>query len=118
MKLIDLIIKIANKEINPGTKFKYYFDDENYEIFECHNSCNLDELFVNENGNYLLCSEYYIGIELTNKVEIIEDKPEKIEKIMQIDTRETRECIIKFQDKINEIIDKLNYLLEKRDKDE
>ena len=45
---------------------------------------------------------------LKTKVEIIEEDINKIEKITGIDTRETRQCIIKFQEKFNEIIDKIN----------
>ena len=46
---------------------------------------------------------------LNDKVEIIEED-KKIEKIMQLDTRETRDCIIKIQNKINELIDVVNEL--------
>ena len=37
-----------------------------------------------------------------------EEDNNKIEKITGIDTRETRQCIIKFQEKFDEIIDKIN----------
>lgn len=54
---------------------------------------------------------------LEYEFEIIEEieKPKEIEKIMCIDTRETRDCIIKFQEKFNEIIPAINYLLKKED---
>ena len=56
---------------------------------------------------------YYIWLSefLNDKVKIIEED-NKIEKIMGIDTRETRECIMTFQDKINELIDEVNALKE------
>lgn len=53
------------------------------------------------------------NIELNDEIEIIEeDKPMKY--LMQLDTRETQDCIIKTQDKINEIIDQLNEMRNKQ----
>ncbi len=49
--------------------------------------------------------------------EIIEEdeKPKEIDEVMCIDTRETRDCIIKFQVRLNELTKAVNYLLKKED---
>ena len=49
------------------------------------------------------------NFKIITEVEIIEED-KTIEKLMQLDTRETRDCIIKIQNKINEVIDALNKL--------
>lgn len=66
-----------------------------------------------EKEQFLITGMYYTWLSefLNDKVEIIEED-NKIEKIMGIDTRETRECIMTFQDKINELIDEVNKLKE------
>lgn len=66
-----------------------------------------------EKEQFLITGMYYTWLSefLNDKVEIIEED-NKIEKIMGIDTRETRECIMTFQDKINELIDEINALKE------
>lgn len=66
-----------------------------------------------EKEQFLITGMYYTWLSefLNDKVEIIEED-NKIEKIMGIDTRETRECIMTFQDKINELIDEVNALKE------
>lgn len=68
-----------------------------------------------EKEQFLITGMYYIWLSefLNAKVEIIEED-NKIEKIMGIDTRETRECIMTFQDKINELIDEVNALKENK----
>ena len=66
-----------------------------------------------EKEQFLITGMYYTWLSefLNDNVEIIEED-NKIEKIMGIDTRETRECIMTFQDKINELIDEVNALKE------
>ena len=68
-----------------------------------------------EKEQFLITGMYYIWLSefLNDKVKIIEED-NKIEKIMGIDTRETRECIMTFQDKINELIDEVNALKENK----
>ena len=98
MKIIELLNKIANgEEVPKRIKTKndiwtydgidYRASDDGGYMFEVHTSIDKDDL--------------------NEEIEIIEED-KKIEKIMGIDTRETRECIIKFQDKINEIIEVIN----------
>ncbi len=108
MKVIDLLNLVYEKKAPKKILYKYCkyeFDEETRD-------------YQNKDGLYLFA--YLFDNEsqaLTLEVEVLDEKLEKIEKIMQMDTRETRECIIKFQDKINEVIDNLNYLLEKSDKE-
>ena len=101
--IIDLLNKIANGEEVPK-KIRYDGNDyyfcnpcRTYEVIESSELCGKDLYDLLDN--------------LNDKVEIIEED-NKIEKIMGIDTRETRECIMTFQDKINELIDEVNKLKE------
>lgn len=82
-------------------------------IFSFYNDdylCKNEDFIKDRETNYLLCYLFSLpGSPLNIKVEIIEED-KKIEKIMQLDTRETRDCIIKIQNKINELIDVVNEL--------
>ena len=92
MKVIDLLNKIANGEIEPNTEF--FYKKEKYR--------HIDSLF----------GDYYAEEVLNNEVEIIEEDkkiPEKIdEEFFEAISSSYRDRIMK--DKIDEIID---YLEEK-----
>ena len=103
MKVIDLLQRIANKEVVPK-KIKvlfnvFVYDEDNY----CYK--NVDETL----DSLLKHLAFYKGIVLNEEVEIIEDTPKedkKIEKI-KISSRFTRNQKVIIH-KINEIIDRLN----------
>ena len=98
MKVIDLLNKIANGEIEPNTEF--FYKKEKYR--------HIDSLF----------GDYYAEEVLNNEVEIIEED-KKIEKIKSLNNVGNCQDIIEFEDKqqlnnhilkdkINEIIDCIN----------
>lgn len=101
MKVIDLLNKIANDQnyrpdfMYHGTKYKYQKEFGDYQ---------------NEwNYKWGAFAGWCVNMILNDEIEIIEeDKP--IEKLMRLDSRETSDCIIKIQDKINELIDEVNKL--------
>lgn len=119
MKIIDLLVKLSNGEEVP--KYISYYK---------RISRKKDIMMVcKENIIYLLDQ---LEIELNDEIEIIEDKPKKVEKIKPI---KMVGCNIEFKigeektflptetmqyeiaiHKINEIIKQVNYLLEKSDK--
>ena len=99
IKLIDLLNMRARNEVMPE-KIKY----EYYDYF--WNDYGKD--YQKGDGEMLL-GNLKIVYHLNDEVEIIEED-KTIEKLMQLDTRETRDCIIKIQNKINEVIDALNKL--------
>lgn len=118
MKVIDLLNKIANSEEVPN-KIKFH---NNIFIFD---KSDMTYYLENSDKNLFSICNYKI---LSDEVEIIEEKPKKIEKIQLkneciIDCDETGKHFIKtnrkdrniYITKINEIIDNLNYLLEKSD---
>ena len=93
MKIIDLLNMIAEgKEVPKKIKL---FDD--IYIFDDYNA-----VYKNESTHCNLL-DVYNGYVLNDKVEIIEDNGDKIEKIIIGNTK--HEYII---EKINEIIDKIN----------
>lgn len=113
MKIIDLLNKIANGEEVPkkieyqGTE--YIFDKSDYKLYKDADLLTDDCL-----------TRYINSVMLNDRVEIIEDKPSKIEKItmctsgiMGYDGVEN--ITTELKNKINDVIDKLNYLLEKSD---
>ena len=120
MKVIDLLVKIANGEEIPkrikvfSFTYKYDYDDVGEEY-----------TYLDENTNERLDNDLLIINLLNDEVEIIEDTPEedkKIEKfkIIKDNSRDSVELIydgMKLEltllqaiilDKINEIIDKIN----------
>lgn len=105
MKVIDLLVKISKGEEVPK---KIKFNEEIYKFNELYDDYEGlyggDWLLHNHNDN-LKCF-------LNDEVEIIEEE-KAIEKIKGIDTRETRDCIIKFQEKFNELIDVINDMRDK-----
>lgn len=114
---ITLLQMINNNQIN--SQMKIYI---NYEETNNRKRMNGEiEYLVYKNGNLFTNGKRIkiwdcMGIEyfLRHEFEIIEeDKP--IEKLMQLDTRETSDCIIKIQDKINELIDEVNKLKKEKE---
>lgn len=99
MKIIDLLNKIANGEEVPK---KIIYQNYIYEYQHRRDTENSFNYMCNENGKYL-SRRYFIDNILNDEVEILEEEKKIPEKLMQLDTRETRECIIKIQNKINEI---------------
>ena len=127
MKLIDLLVKIANGEEVPekikynNCEYKFNKDRNDYECAKIKDW----SLFYNKIGkanNMIDC--------LNDEIEILEDKPKKIKKIKfpenwnehrNMTFEEFRKAYkINFEisaNTINEIIDNLNYLLERSDKE-
>lgn len=108
MKVIDIMLKVANKEI-----FKFRIDDVNYYVDKSNYICEEDGTQV----------EWYIDDEWLNmNAEIIEED-KKIEKLtigkddvawcegnMKTD-EEMVDIVLEIKDKINEIID---YIMEEK----
>lgn len=116
MKVIDLIdIKEKPKHI------KINGDD----FYLNENSFSFEEWYLDGNGNSWY-DDYYLV--LGDKVELIEDKPKKIEPWGEIPLEELRDKKLDIEElqtylktvmhTQNELIKGLNYLLEKSDKDE
>jgi hypothetical protein len=103
MKVIELISKLINGEEAPN---KIEYDGVIWHLCINRKDYYSDEALIN---NYLANCE--LSIFINDEIEIIEEE-KKIEKLMQLDTRETQDCICKIQYKVNEIIDKLNKLKE------
>lgn len=104
MKVIDIMQKVANKEI-----FKFRINDINYYVDKSNHICEEDGTEV----------EWYIDDEWLNmNAEVIEEdkKIEKIEMctggIMSFDSVEN--ITTELKDKINELIDEINDLKEKK----
>jgi hypothetical protein len=114
MKIIDLLNKIANNEEVPKeVRYKTHYWKYNKERNDYRDEDN-DFVFS--------CSNYDIVDMLMGEIEIIEEKPKKIEKL-DIDKNDIAWCegnmktdeemvdiMLEMKNKINEIID---YLLEK-----
>lgn len=102
MKVIDLLVKNANGEEMPN---KINYDGHIY-IFDIEYNA-----YINQITKSLLGCDYKLDRCLNDEVEIIEgiEKPKKIEYIKKNQNR---------NDKINEIIYSVNYLLEKSKDDE
>lgn len=119
MKLIDLLVKMEKGEDIPP-KFKcdgyvWEYKETMKDWYSSKNQCYMFYEYFKENLKNCLWYE----------VEIIEDKPEKIEKLnvkgnCLIDERgvgcSLNKHTIVIANKLNEVIDKLNYLLERSDK--
>lgn len=123
MKIIDLLVKIANDEEVPKI-IKYR--NEIYQI--CNEAYKYD--YKNENGCMIednINSYIFDNYVLNENIEIIEDKPKKIEKINLFDNFTgfednpiTRQLSANFQEineKFDDLIEQVNYLLEKSDKE-
>lgn len=118
MKIIDLLNLVYEKKAPKKILYKYceYEFEELYDDYK-----NKDGLYLFE---YLFTNEDY---PLEKEVEIIEDKPKKIE-LLNIEEYHTSNPLLAFNEnaielKINKLIEnqkeianKVNYLLEKSDK--
>lgn len=106
MKVINLFVKIANGEEVPK-QIKY--NDEIWKYDEsAHDYYIQKDTFMYEWLMFEIINDFSDFQELLNEeVEIIEDKPSKINHIGSCQNR---------NEKINEIIDAMNYLLEESDK--
>lgn len=103
MKVIDLLNKIAKGEEVPN-KIKYKGT-----TYEKDNDGDIDFYIGGDYNGTLFLEKLDDTNELNDEIEIIEEEKE-IEEIMRIDTRETRDCIIEFQNKINELVRGFNKL--------
>lgn len=103
IKVIDLLVKIANNEEVPK---KIKTDTGIFKL-----EIGYDQLCYRRNDNAILTFDYYIeNNKLNNEVEIIEE-PKKIEKL-----RFTGDGYVDYTNvipKINELIDEINNLKEK-----
>ena len=117
MKIIDLLVKIANRETVPK-KIKY-----KNEIYERHQNITINNLYYYQVSNQceFLIDQLSSVNNLLDEIEIIEE-PKKIEKIT---VREktlgfpsgewtARNMDKAFAIKINELIDEINNLKEKQ----
>ena len=100
MKVIDLLNKIANNEEVPK-EIKVY--NENY-IFD-----KKYKRYINQDNENTLGERVALDLELNNEIEIIEEKPKKIEKLLNCEIGNVK-CVGSIT---NELIDAVNYLLEK-----
>lgn len=108
IKVIDLLNMITRGEEVPK-KIKY---GEKIWFYEGYNYIDkdLNPDFIDSNKRYLLGT--YNFLILNNEVEIIEAKPKEIEKLNKdgtfIDGGINHQSIINMQNKLNELIDKVN----------
>lgn len=115
MKIIDLLVKIANREAVPK-KIKY-----KNEIYERYQSITINNLYYYRVPNKckFLIDQLSSANDLLDEIEIIEE-PKKIGKIelcMEYDYEEVNDNLEKDMKtlvfKINELIDEINNLKEK-----
>ena len=107
MKVIDLLNKIANNEITELHKFKW--GEKIWEEYSKFEEINNDKSYQEhrKNGTTFMRFENVCDTRHFNdEIEIIEEKPKKIEKLTYIEFADK----VAISNKINEIID---YLLEK-----
>ena len=108
-RIIDLLNDVLNNKVpkmieEDGLEWLYFEEKKDYLLQ--HSEDPEDIYFFQDK----VASGLTFGIDFfSEEVEIIEED-KTIEKLMQLDTRETRNCIIKIQDKINEVIDAVNKL--------
>lgn len=122
MKVIDLLVKIANGEIKDKTKFRIHWGDMYRDFYYDGSEENQLQCLKNCSDDYSL----YDDIKLNDEVEIIEDTPKEDKKIEKLDLSDwweitsSEDCkpemlavifnknVKAFSKKINEIIDKIN----------
>ncbi len=123
MKLIDLIYKIYDKELKENTLIKITYD--NWETIEYWQYRDGRLYYTNEKGDYFRNEPMDLFSYLADRnilVEVIEDNSGTIGKVPYVNDegRDKQEVYHQLVDsifyKINEIIDRLNELLEKSDK--
>ena len=100
MKLIDLLNKIANGDEDIPKRFDFAGGEFNLNNYGEYRDEDGDNLFNS------CCTDFS---NINDEIEIIEED-KKTEKLMRLDSRETSDCIIKIQDKINELIEEVNKL--------
>lgn len=113
MKIIELLVRIANNEEIPK-KIKYQGElweyNEFYDDYEKDNTYLFGYLFAHENTNDFINDEVEIIDKKMCKINLYYSVPNKIHDMKVL--RETLEQIIENQrtqeDKINELIDKVN----------
>lgn len=132
MKVIDLFVKIANKDSDLPNKLLYKYKNKDFnqnyylkwdEELEMYYTDNKEKIAIPS----LIADNLW---NLNDEIEIIEDKPKKIEKIKMngnefyseyVDTwieKSKYDAYCEYlSNKVNETIDKLNYLLKKSDKE-
>lgn len=108
MKLIDLLVKIANREVVPK-KIKY-----KNEIYERYQNITVNDLYYYQVPNKckFLIDQLSSASDLLDEVEIIEE-PKKIEKIDFGTLNTQKEKNRAMKDTINKLIDEINNLKEK-----
>lgn len=109
MKVIDLLVKIANNEEVPKkikyNKKIYEYSQKDNRYHNVQGGLDLSSIFGDYNFNYL-----------NDEIEIIEEKPKKIEelKIKNIyKCDDYQQIYINFKETWNKINEILDYLLEK-----
>lgn len=115
IKLVGLIVKLANKEELPK-KIKFH-----NQFWELENLTLLCKDYRNLNGkNYLFNDKWYLTNNLNDEVEIIEEK-QNIKKLswQQVgyqtcegDERKIRDVVLDFNKQIDQIGKKLNELID------
>ena len=107
MKIIDILNKMANGELEDGFKFKY--DNDTYK----HNKKE-DETVSIEHG---VCLGNYYTVEgiLNNEVEVIEEKKEIEEIPNELINDDWTYYTIKFYKKINELVRAVNKINKERE---
>jgi hypothetical protein len=121
MRVIDLLNKIANREINDGDKFKFEGIIYTYDT-EYNGTLNL----INIKDGYCKYIEQDPKLleKLNDEIEIIEEPKEELEEIELIDIHYVNDkCIFKVHGqsieetiaiKVNELIDEVNKLKKER----
>lgn len=105
MKIIDILIKIANNELE-DTKFIY--DGTYYQYLEM-DKCIYEYTDKTYENCRLVANDDFNVTNLNDEIEIIEDnKIEKIDRDSYIITRNNKFVIEDMFNKINEIIDYIN----------
>ena len=103
MKVIDVLNSIANGTIKEGFKFEFEDDIFTYKL----------GLILSDEGKKF-SEMYFIERCLDDEVKILEDKKDKIEKLMIEDEGETNESLYKYiveiNNKINELVRAVNRL--------
>lgn len=110
MKVIDLLNKMANKELEDEFKFKYRGDTYRYN----KNSGELEN-FENDCTNF--GDTWRVEEILNDEVEVIEEKEEIKEiEITERDRRIIMDFVIKTAEKTNELVRVVNRLTKEREK--
>ena len=123
MKVIELLVKMANKEKLPkkvliNDKVYYLLKRDDKYIYSRSNDARDWECDLDHSLNICICLNDEVTI--LDKVEIIEDKPKKIKKLNFNKDWKHGLCLTyqyRLVDTLNEVIDTLNSLVEKSEKE-